>query len=308
MAVGLAPAAANAILDEHYDTDYPFIQLHVGDPGAAGTANTAGNATRKDTSAAWAPASGGSKTTDVDIDWTAGEVTTAEGYTHCSFWSASTAGNFGGSGTITANAVVASGDAFTLPAGAVTVSLAVATGDVITDDFSSQSAGTQLTDDPNWELLYDGGGGTPGRFDYRSGGGIEAVTAPGGAGRRLVARAETFDVDHYAEAVYTNDVAFTWVWVRGDSSGNAYYAFYGEDASQIYRLDAGVFTEIAAAFPTTTGGTVVRLEAEGSTIRMLENGVVRHSVTDTNHSTQTQIGVGTSSTGGQLDDFEGGPL
>lgn len=126
MALGFSPAAANAILDAHHDTDYPFIQLHVGDPGVDGTANIAGNATRKDTSAAWAPASGGSKTTDVDIDWTEGEVDTTEDYTHCSFWTLATGGSFGGSGTVTANAVNASGDAFSILAGGVTASLTTA--------------------------------------------------------------------------------------------------------------------------------------------------------------------------------------
>lgn len=122
MAVGLSPAAANAILDTHHDTNYPFIQLHTADPGAAGTTAIAGNATRKDTSAAWAPASGGSKTTDVDIDWSDAEVDTTEDYTHCTFWSLASGGNFGGSGTITANAVNASGDAFSILAGGITAS------------------------------------------------------------------------------------------------------------------------------------------------------------------------------------------
>ena len=126
MAEGLSAAAANAILDTHFDTNYPWIQLHTGAPGAAGTATVAGNATRKDTSAAWGAASGGSKATDVDIDWTDGEVDTTEDYTHCTFWSASTAGNFGGSGTITANSVNASGDAFSILSGGITASFTVA--------------------------------------------------------------------------------------------------------------------------------------------------------------------------------------
>ena len=126
MAVGLSAAAANAILDTHHDTTYPWIQLHTADPGAAGTTAVAGNATRKDTTSSWAPASGGSKTTDVDIDWSDAEVDTSETYTHCSFWTASTAGTFGGSGIVTANAVNASGDAFSILSGGVTASFTVA--------------------------------------------------------------------------------------------------------------------------------------------------------------------------------------
>lgn len=126
MALGLSAAAANAILDTHHDTNYPWIQLHTADPGAAGTTAVAGNATRKNTAAAWAPATGGSKVSDVNVDWTDAEVNTAEDYTHCSFWSASTAGNFGGSGTITANAVSATGDAFSILPGGITASFATA--------------------------------------------------------------------------------------------------------------------------------------------------------------------------------------
>jgi hypothetical protein len=40
-------------------------------------------------------------------------------------WTASTAGTFGGSGTITANAVTAA-DTFTIPTGGLTLSLSVA--------------------------------------------------------------------------------------------------------------------------------------------------------------------------------------
>lgn len=126
MTVGMSAAAANAILDTHHDTTYGFVQLHTGDPGAAGTTLIAGNATRKDITAAWAPASAGSKATDVDIDWTDGEVDTTEDYTHCSFWTLVTGGTFGGSGTITANSVNATGDSFSILSGGLTASFTTA--------------------------------------------------------------------------------------------------------------------------------------------------------------------------------------
>ena len=125
MAEGFAAAEANSIIDQLI-ADYPWIQLHTGAPGAAGTANVAGNATRKDASAAFAPASGGVATSDVTLSWTDPEVDTSEDYTHCTFWSASTAGTFGFSGTVTANAVDASGDTFSIPVGSLTVTLTVA--------------------------------------------------------------------------------------------------------------------------------------------------------------------------------------
>lgn len=120
MAEGLSTAAANAALDLHGST-YTWIKLHVGAPGAAGTANAATETTRKQ--ATWSSASGASKTTSAVLEWT--NVAGAEDYTHWTAWTASTAGSFGFSGTITANAV-AIGDTFTIPAGGLTITQPVA--------------------------------------------------------------------------------------------------------------------------------------------------------------------------------------
>jgi hypothetical protein len=120
MAVGFSVAAANTALDAQ-GTAYPWVKLHVGDPGAAGTANAAVETTRKQ--ATWSAASAAEKTTSADLTWTA--VAGSEDYTHVSFWSASSGGSFGGSGTITANAVT-SGDTFTILAGGLDQTLPVA--------------------------------------------------------------------------------------------------------------------------------------------------------------------------------------
>ncbi len=63
MAVGLSATVANELLDaignaDAYSISAVYIQLHTADPGAAGTANIAGNATRK--SVSFGAASGGS--------------------------------------------------------------------------------------------------------------------------------------------------------------------------------------------------------------------------------------------------------
>lgn len=120
MAVGFSTAAANTHLD-NTGTTYPWVKLHVGDPGAAGTSNAATETTRKQ--ATWASAASASKSTSADLVWTS--VAGTEDYTHFSLWTASTAGSFGGSGTITANAVT-SGDTFTIPSGSLTLTLPVA--------------------------------------------------------------------------------------------------------------------------------------------------------------------------------------
>lgn len=130
MAVGLAAATANAVLDAYArNVSYAgnaavWIKLHTADPGASGATAAAGNTTRKQITFG-SVASGGTISNTVAVSWTTGEVTTSEDYTHYSLWTASTAGTFLGSGTITANAVTA-GDTFTIAIGDIDLTLGVA--------------------------------------------------------------------------------------------------------------------------------------------------------------------------------------
>lgn len=129
MSVGLSAATANSLLNAIYNqTNYTaptaiWVQLHVGDPGPAGTSNVATETTRKDITSSFSSASGGAVTNDVAITWTG--VVGTEDFTHWSLWSASSAGTFYQSGTITANAVTV-GDTFTIPVGDFDVSLTTA--------------------------------------------------------------------------------------------------------------------------------------------------------------------------------------
>jgi hypothetical protein len=129
MTVGLASATAQSILNalanqSNYTAPTAlWLKLHIGDPGSAGTANAATETTRKDVTAVFATASGGTCTSDTAVTWTA--VAASEDYSYYSIWSASTAGTFYWSGTITANAVTA-GDTFTLPIGDIDLSLSTA--------------------------------------------------------------------------------------------------------------------------------------------------------------------------------------
>ena len=129
MADGFSAATANAVLNAicratAFSESAIWVQLHIGAPGAAGTANAASNTTRVNaTSAFGTAASGGSITNTVELDWT--NVPTAETYSHVSLWTASSAGTFVASGSITANAV-AVGDNFSIPVGDLTVSVPVA--------------------------------------------------------------------------------------------------------------------------------------------------------------------------------------
>ena len=120
MATGWGPTAGNAALTTLLST-YSFVKLHIGDPGANGTANPAVETTRKQVSVA--AAAGGSIASNADLTWTA--VAASEDYTHFTAWTASSAGTFGFSGTVTAVAVTA-GATFTITSGNFVVSLVLA--------------------------------------------------------------------------------------------------------------------------------------------------------------------------------------
>lgn len=135
MAEGMALATASAVLSAVFQaTSYAetavWAQLHTDHPGAAGTANIAGNNVRKDATACFgtAPTDDGSGHAQIINDaeigpWNA--VSTSETYTHLSFWSAVTSGEFIGSGAVTAAAVTA-GDNWSIPIGDCTATLPIA--------------------------------------------------------------------------------------------------------------------------------------------------------------------------------------
>jgi hypothetical protein len=123
MATGLIAAVANAVLAGTANlSTYVWFKLHTGDPGAAGTTAPATETTRKQIT--WGtPAAGAQASVTTDLVWTS--IAGSEDATHCSIWDASTAGNCGMTGTVTANPYTA-GDTLTIPAGSVTRSFTVA--------------------------------------------------------------------------------------------------------------------------------------------------------------------------------------
>lgn len=127
MALGFASATSDSLLNafgnatSYTGTATPFVKLHIGSPGSAGTSNPAGNTSRQ--SLSFGSSSGGTMLNDVALTWSS--VSTSETYTHFSIWDASTSGTFLGSGTVTGNAVTA-GDTFTVAIGSLSVTLSVA--------------------------------------------------------------------------------------------------------------------------------------------------------------------------------------
>lgn len=97
-----------------------WVQLHVGDPGASGSANPAVESARKLVS--FGVASGGVIVSDADVSWV--NIAGSEDATFFSVWDSETFGNFLFSGAVVAGAYQA-GDTYTIAAGALSVSLSV---------------------------------------------------------------------------------------------------------------------------------------------------------------------------------------
>jgi hypothetical protein len=127
MAVGLAVATANAWLDAlcrstaYTDPAAFWIKLHIGDPGAAGTANAAAETTRKQ--ATFSAASGGAITTSAALTWAT--YPAAETVSHWSAWDASTGGVFLCSDALNTSRTMAIGDTFEIPIGDIDIDLTV---------------------------------------------------------------------------------------------------------------------------------------------------------------------------------------
>lgn len=96
MVVGIAAATANADLDRFRNNAAaaiatPFVQLHTGDPGAAGTANVSVGCTTRN-AITWNAASGGSMTLLSLAAFT--NAGTSETISHVTIFSAASAGTF----------------------------------------------------------------------------------------------------------------------------------------------------------------------------------------------------------------------
>lgn len=116
MTVGLAAAQANAYLNVYRNTAASaiatvFVQLHTGDPGAAGTANVSALTTRNQIT--WSAASAGSMALSTLSSFS---MTTSETISHVSLWTASSAGTFLQSCALTASVPVINGSTLSFSA------------------------------------------------------------------------------------------------------------------------------------------------------------------------------------------------
>lgn len=110
MTVGIAAASANSALDTLMNSS--FVQLHTGDPGAAGTTAVSSVTTRP--AATFNAASAGSKTLNGALTWTSWAGTNGEVVSHISLWTAASAGTFKQSIALTASKTMNTGDTLSL--------------------------------------------------------------------------------------------------------------------------------------------------------------------------------------------------
>lgn len=120
MATGWATTAANSALNTLLAT-YPWVKLHIGDPGPTMTANPAVETTRQQVSVA--AAAGGSIANSGVFTWT--NVAATEQYTHFTAWTLAAGGSPGLSGTVTCDPATA-GDTVSVAIAALVASLTVA--------------------------------------------------------------------------------------------------------------------------------------------------------------------------------------
>ena len=111
---GSAVASANTALDGLVGT---FIQVHVGDPGAAGTTNQASVTTRPGLT--WGASVNGTKAITNQPAW-ANWAGTTQTITHVSQWTASSGGTFKRSDPVANPVVIAAGATLTITAYSLT--------------------------------------------------------------------------------------------------------------------------------------------------------------------------------------------
>lgn len=126
---------------------------------------------------------------------------------------------------------------------------------------------------------------------------------------------DTPNADCYAQAKFnlpSGGSELLAVGVRfNPASFNGYYVQYQfGGGTKIIRIDAGAPTTLATLASDPTTGQVVRLEAQGNTLRVYYNGSLIGSATDGTYSgaNRTLLVHSNSGQAGSLDDFETGNL
>ena len=140
------------------------------------------------------------------------------------------------------------------------------------------------------------------------------VVSVGTAGNSYRCVGSTLANDQYAQATITYGSVLTsgpGVSCRYSASAETYYHFRWSQSGnqyQLFRVDAGSFTSIDTAAGATPTAAVFRIEANGSTIRGLVDGVEKCSATDTTITSGPYAGIRSFKEDNVFDDFSMGDL
>jgi hypothetical protein len=119
--------------------------------------------------------------------------------------------------------------------------------------------------------------------------------------------ADVFDDDQYAEVVYINDAGYWGGPVVRAAATRGYWARTENSTTiTLYRIDSSVSFNLLQTIGSLTisSGDVIRIEAEGTTIRVYQNGIQRGTdQVDATYSSGS-AGIASYTNNAWLDDFE----
>ncbi|KND45419.1 hypothetical protein [Streptomyces stelliscabiei] len=137
---------------------------------------------------------------------------------------------------------------------------------------------------------------------------VSQQLSPGAAGGTIILRAAgAMDTDdNYAQVTIAATVAASQgVWCRGNSNISSGYLWRNDGSTwDLFSVVGGSFTAIGSYAAAAAPGDVAKVQAVGSTIKALVNGVERVSLTNTHVVTGTSVGIRSESAGAlRFDDF-----
>lgn len=137
--------------------------------------------------------------------------------------------------------------------------------------------------------------------------------SPGAAGGTIILRAAgaMASNDNYAQAtIAATTTASQGVWCRGNSNISQGYLWRNNGSSwDLFSVVGGSFTVIGTYAAAAAPGDVAKVQAVGSTIKGLVNGIERVSVVNTAVTTGTAVGIRADSAGAlRFDDFAAGDV
>lgn len=163
---------------------------------------------------------------------------------------------------------------------------------LFTDTFDGESDAL-VHQRPGWST----GAGLANYARLNGAGGVKTINTSGTLTAQ-VCQYDTGGADHFAQVTLGSGFAAGgtgWdpVFVRGSPTGEAHYSLTYTTSNtllRIRRFAAGAVTDLASRTMTVVSGDVVRMEASGSTVRVLVNGVEQMTATDTALAGNTRTG------------------